>query len=74
MRTLLRHTTTQLYLQAPDRWTPNPDGAVDFRFIDRAIEFVKTWQLAGVELAFVLESPRQIMALPLEQAVLRKGG
>jgi hypothetical protein len=55
MRTLLRHTGTGLYFQGPEKWTANSDIAYDFRFIDRARHFVRTWQLEDVEVAFVFE-------------------
>jgi len=51
MRTLLRHTQTGAYFQGPDRWTDDPEGAYDFRFIDRAVRYIETWDLREVELA-----------------------
>ena len=43
MRTLLRNKATGLYFQGPDKWTPDPAQALDFKMIDRAIEFIETW-------------------------------
>ena len=55
MKTLLRHTRTGLYYQGRDKWTNDPDQALDFRFIDRALTYIRTWQLKEVELAFAFE-------------------
>ncbi|HWH71262.1 MAG TPA: hypothetical protein VNT26_17890 [Candidatus Sulfotelmatobacter sp.] len=71
MRTLLRHTATHLYFQAPDAWTNNPELALDFRFMDRALNCVENWRLSGVELAFVFDDPQQVVPLPLEKAALQ---
>lgn len=71
MRTLLRHTGTGLYFQGPDKWTSDPDRAYDFRFIDRAVQFVDTWSLGEVELAFAFDNPQSITTVPLERTALR---
>ena len=52
MRTLLRNTATGLFFQGPDKWTTDPAEALDFKMIDRALEFVETWSLKDMELAF----------------------
>ncbi len=67
MRTLLRHTETGLYFQGAEKWTPNPDSGYDFRFIERARQFVRIWELDHVEVAFVFEDPQSISTLPLER-------
>ncbi len=72
MRTLLRHTGTGLYFQGLDKWTSNPDRAYDFRFIDRAVQFVATWDVTEVELAFAFDDPQSITTVPLEKAPLRE--
>jgi hypothetical protein len=59
---------TGLYLQGPDSWTENPNLALDFKFIDRALRFAKTWGLKTVELAFVFESAEEVTVVPLERA------
>jgi hypothetical protein len=71
MRTLLRHRGTGLYLQGPEKWTDNAETAYDFRFIDRAIHYVETWDLEEVELAFAFEDPECITTAPLDKAALR---
>lgn len=71
MKTLLRHTVTNLYFQCPDKWTGDPARAFDFRFIEQALKFVETWQLKEVELAFAFEDPQQVTAVSLDKAALR---
>ena len=66
MRTLLRHTETGLYLQGPEKWTASPDGAYDFRFIDRARKYVRIWELQSVEFAFVFDDSEAISTFSLE--------
>ncbi len=67
MRTLLRHTRTGLYFQGPDKWTDKPERACDFRFNDRALQYVETWGLGEVELAFAFDDPQTVTTLPLEK-------
>ncbi len=67
MKTLLRHTRTSLYFQAPSTWTSDPGSAYDFRFIDRALQYVQTWGMKDVELAFAFEDPESVTTLPLEK-------
>ena len=72
MRTLLRHTETGFYFQGPEKWTPYADTALDFRFADRARQFVRSWQMDQVEVAFVFEEQQPVSnpsgPSPLEQA------
>ena len=67
MRILLRHKCNNLYLQGSDRWTKDPDAAFDFRFIDRALQFIKTSGLQDVELAFAFNRPNTVTRVPLEK-------
>ncbi len=71
MRTLLRHTVTNLYFQGPDKWTESPERAFDFRFVDRAVRYIETWGPKEVEVAFVASDPQRVTAMPLEKAALR---
>lgn len=71
MRTLLRNTSTGLYFQGPDRWTSDPAQARDFKMIDRALEFIDTWRLKDMELAFAFRGARQVTAVPPEKIGLR---
>jgi hypothetical protein len=69
MKTLLRHTSTGLYFQGLGKWTNDPDEAVNFRFIDRALAYIQTWQLKEVELAFAFEGdPSAIDGLSVQAA------
>lgn len=71
MKTLLRHTRTGLFLQGPKTWTSNAQVAYDFRFIDRALQFVDLWELSDVELAFAFDTPHEVTTAPLETVSLR---
>jgi hypothetical protein len=66
MRTLLRHTGTGLYFQGPEKWTASLDFAYDFRFLERARQFVRSWELEDVEIAFAFEDPQSVSTLPME--------
>jgi len=71
MRTLLRNTSTGLYFQGPDRWTTDPGQALDFKMIDRALEFIDTWRLKDMELAFTFRGARQVTSVAPEKIGLR---
>jgi hypothetical protein len=66
MRTLLRHTETGLYSQGPEKWTENPNTACDFRFVERARQFVRVWGLEKVEVAFEFEDSQFVSTRTLE--------
>ncbi len=70
MKTLLRQTFTGLYLQSPRTWTDDPSQALDFRFVDRALQHVHTWGLKGVELVFSFDDPQTVTAVSLDQTVV----
>ena len=67
MRTLLRRIPSGLYFQGPDRWTSNPAEGFNFKSIDRAVQFIETWGLKDVELAFVFSRPNSVTRVPLER-------
>src|SRR5215831_6772161 len=72
MKTLLRNTRSGLYSQGPDQWTDDPERAVDFRFIDRALTYIQAWHLKEVELAFVFEDDMSpITSVSVEKAALQ---
>ena len=71
MRTLLRNTATGLYFQGPDRWTSDPAQARDFKMIDRALDFIDTFRLKDMELAFAFRGARHVTAVPVEKIALR---
>jgi hypothetical protein len=70
MRTLLRNTATGLYFQGPDQWTSDPAAALDFKMIDRAINFIQTWSLKDMELAFAFRGANNVTAVPPEKIAL----
>jgi len=67
MRTLLRNTATGLYFQGPDRWTSDPAQARDFKLIDRALDFIDTFRLKDMELAFAFRGAHHVTAVPPEK-------
>jgi hypothetical protein len=67
MRTLLRNTATGLYFEGPDKWTSDPSQALDFKLIDRAIEFIETWSLRDMELAFAFRGHTDVTGVPIEK-------
>jgi hypothetical protein len=71
MRTLLRNTATGLYFQGPDKWTSDPAQARDFKMIDRAIEFIETWSLRDMELAFAFRNYSDVTGVPIEKMALK---
>ena len=70
MRTLLRHTRTGQFLQAPEKWADNPGLGYDFRFIDRATQYVQLWGLKNVELAFSFDNSELVTTATLEQGAV----
>jgi hypothetical protein len=71
MRILLQDNRSGHYFQGPDKWTPNPARGVDFRFIDRALNYIETWGLKDVRLAFAFDDPPSVTAVPLEKTALQ---
>jgi hypothetical protein len=71
MRTLLRHIQTGSYFQGPGRWTDDPDAAYDFRFIDRATQFIETWDLREVEMVFAFSDPVLITTRDFDKTASR---
>ena len=67
MKTLLRNTATGLFFQGPDKWTSDPAAARDFKMIDRAINFIETWRLRDMELAFAFRGTKNVTAVPYEK-------
>jgi len=67
MKTLLRKISSGLYFQGPDRWTGDPAEAFNFKSIDRALSFIRTWRLQEVELAFAFRDRPGIKRVPPER-------
>ena len=70
MKTLLRKVSTGLYFQGPDKWTSNPGQAHNFKMIDRALQFIKKWNLQDVEVAFAFEDRGSVKRVPIEKLTL----
>ena len=70
MRTLLRKSTNGLYFQGPDRWTSNPAEAMNFKMIDRALDFVRRWKLQDMEVAFAFDDFKHVTRVPMEKLSL----
>ena len=71
MRTLLRNAATGLFFEGPDKWTSDPAEALDFKMIDRALDFIDTWSLKDMEVAFAFRGARQVTAVTREKIALR---
>jgi len=67
MKTLLRKIPSGLYFQGPDQWTSNPTQGFNFKSIDRALQFIETWGLKDVELAFAFNRPNTVTRVPLDR-------
>jgi hypothetical protein len=67
MKTLLRKSSNGLFFQGPDKWTSDPAQALNFKMIDRALEFVRQWNLQDVELAFAFDDLSKITRVPLDK-------
>jgi hypothetical protein len=71
MRILLRNIATGLYFQGPDKWTDKPDGAVDFKFVDRALDYIARWEMTDMEMVFAFDDPPQVTAVSLAKVATR---
>jgi hypothetical protein len=71
MRTLLRKTPAALYFQGPDKWTNNPNEALNFNSIDRALRFIEQWHLKDVELAFSFGDEETVTAVDVDRLKLK---
>lgn len=70
MRTVLRKIPNGLYFQGPDQWTDDPSQALNFKMIDRALEFVAKWGLKDVEVAFCFQDSHCVTGVPPEKVSL----
>ena len=70
MKTLLRKSSDGLFFQGPDKWTSDPAQALNFKMIDRALEFVKQWNLKDVELAFAFDDLSKVTRVPLDKIAI----
>jgi hypothetical protein len=71
MKTLLRKVSNGLFFQGPDRWTDNAAEGLNFRSIDRALDFIKNYNLQDIELAFAFDDSETVTVSPVEKINLR---
>jgi hypothetical protein len=66
MRILLQHARTGLYLRSLGNWSSSPYEALDFQHSQRAIDFARSNQLTGVQIAvrFLDSDYDEIAAMP----------
>ena len=70
MRTLLRKTSTGLFFQGPGQWTDDPGAAFNFKSIDRALDFIRTWKLEETEVAFGFRGQPAVQRVPMDKIAL----
>ena len=63
----MRKSSNGLFFQGPDKWTSDPAQALNFKMIDRALEFVRQWNLKDVELAFAFDDLSKVTRVPLDK-------
>jgi hypothetical protein len=66
MKTLLRNIPYRQYVQSADQWTPNPQEALDFESMSRAMDFVEQHGYRNMELAFEFDNPHRFATVRLE--------
>jgi hypothetical protein len=71
MKTLLRKVSNGLFFQGPDRWTDNAAEGLNFKSIDRALDFIKAYKLQDIELAFAFDDSETVTRAPVEKINLR---
>ncbi len=59
MHILLRHALTGQYYRSLGKWTTHPEEAHDFRFVDRAVRFVRNFRSPNMEVDVSFDSPEQ---------------
>ncbi len=66
MKILLQHCRTRLYLRSLGNWTNNAQEALDFQHSQRAIDFARQHNLAGVQIAvkFIDSAFDEVFPLP----------
>ena len=67
MRTLLRHALTGQYYQSSGKWTTKPEQAHDFRFITRAMHFVRRTNCRNMEVGLQFEDPYEAASVCLRE-------
>jgi len=67
---LLRRISTGQFFKGPDQWTKEPGDALNFRMIDRALDFVDRWHLMDVEVVFAFADEDQVTSVPRDKIAL----
>jgi hypothetical protein len=67
MHILLRHALTGQYYRCSGKWTANLDQAHDFRFINRAMSFIRKMKCPNMEVNLSFDTPRQAAAFRLQE-------
>jgi len=65
MRAFLRDIQSGLYFSRHGNWTPNPERAMDFKAVNRAIKHAERSGLRGVELVVGSAGAIHLTALPV---------
>ncbi len=65
MRTFLRDMESGLYFSRHGKWTPDPERALDFKLVNRAIRHAERIGLRGVELVVGSAGAPRLTALPV---------
>ncbi|MDB6016267.1 MAG: hypothetical protein JWR19_756 [Pedosphaera sp.] len=68
MKILLQQTGTALYFKTLESWTSNSNQAFDFRYAQRARNFIREQHLSDVNVVMVLREglPDNIVPLPFQ--------
>lgn len=66
MRTFLRDVKSGLFFEGRGKWTSNPERALDFKLIRRAIRHAEKAGLQGAELVVASGNPAHLTILPGE--------
>ncbi len=65
MRTFLRDVESGLYFSRHGKWTPDPERALDFKLVNRAVRHAERIGLRGVELVVGSAGDPHLTALPV---------
>lgn len=70
MNILLQHARTQLYLRGLGDWTLDPNQACDFGHSQKAIDFAREHNIAGVQIVVKFVDSESEEKCPLPAVVL----
>jgi hypothetical protein len=72
MKVFLRNVQTGWYYQAPSKWTPIQEEALDIAQVARAIERIFEAHLENVEILLCYDDPRYDLILPVPPSPSRE--